>query len=184
MKKTFILSLISLFFLNCVCRNTEEGQMLINESNKAFFNDNSTRNKYITQEQLTIDSEFNGMQYSYSQSRNGAESCSYITYEKGIERLQIGNYIGEIKINVSSFGIELNNNTIYNRLYTSEFNISLDEIVEDITIADFYFENVIILKQLSNNESNHDIDTIIYSKTNGIEFILFEDGSWYKRLDE
>ena len=27
------------------------------------------------------------------------------------------------------------------------------------------------------------LGTLIYSKTNGIEFILFEDGTWYKRVE-
>ncbi|SRR5690606_17300152 len=39
------------------------------------------------------------------------------------------------------------------------------------------FENSI---KINGNLPNN---TLIYSKTNGIEFILFEDGTWYKRVE-
>lgn len=39
------------------------------------------------------------------------------------------------------------------------------------------FENSI---KIDGNLPNN---TLIYSKTNGIEFILFEDGTWYKRVE-
>ena len=39
------------------------------------------------------------------------------------------------------------------------------------------FENSI---EINGNVPNN---TLIYSKTNGIEFILFEDGTWYKRVE-
>ena len=43
------------------------------------------------------------------------------------------------------------------------------------------FTNAIIIDAYDTNGNVK--STLIYSKTNGIEFILFEDGTWYKRVE-
>ena len=56
--------------------------------------------------------------------------------------------------------------------------------LDDFTTTEFNgetYENAVLIKQsvLDDMPFGH----LVYSKTNGIEFILFEDGTWYKRVE-
>ncbi len=52
----------------------------------------------------------------------------------------------------------------------------------NITFNNINFENAVLFNTLP-NENGEITGSIIYSKTRGIEYILFKDGTWYKRVE-
>jgi len=58
-----------------------------------------------------------------------------------------------------------------------DYNKQIQEHLQNITIHGFEFQNVLIFEHCSKNSQ---INRIIYSTTNGIEFIEFNYGKWFK----
>ena len=56
----------------------------------------------------------------------------------------------------------------------------IDALTENIELAGFSFNNVIVFYNRDKKDI-WDIEKLIYSKENGVEFILFRNGNWYKR---
>ncbi len=83
----------------------------------------------------------------------------------------------------SSLSIQINNYVAYNVLSFYNSNESIfDNLTQNIELAGFTFSDVLILERNKQNSSSiWDIEKIVYTKTNGIEFILFKNGNWYKR---
>jgi hypothetical protein len=182
MKNIFFLILISFVLYSCKCEKTEVERYLLKNENKEYTNVNMRAIKYIDQDNNLIYSNFDGAKSILNEDRVGPEVCSYRTNEIVTENFIIGPYIGQALFLNEILGVSLYNDTERYNLNIQSFQANqYDNALQDITLQGYTFNNVLVLE----NSNEDDIySTIIYSKTNGIEFILFEDGSWYKRLDE
>lgn len=102
------------------------------------------------------------------------------------------------KINELSCFIKINNEEYHIMLskkdHNEKTNLSISQITEN-QIHNLSFINNITTDSFKNITFNGEVfdnaiklesynkSTLIYSKTSGIEFILFNDGSWYKRVE-
>jgi len=182
MKNIFFLILISFVLYSCKCEKTEVERYLLKNENKEYTNVNMRAIKYIDQDNNLIYSNFDGAKSILNEDRVGPEVCSYRTNEIVTENFVIGTYLGQIIFLNQALGIFLYNDTERYDFNIQDFQANqYDNALQDITLQGFTFDNVLVLENVVEGNSS---SKIIYSKTNGIEFILFEDGSWYKRLEE
>ena len=181
MKNAFFLLLISLFLHSCKCEREEVGRDLLITENKEYLNSNKRIVEYYNQDNVIVKASFDGAKSVISEDREGPEVCSYITTEKGEENFVFGPYSGQTLFKNTVLYIEL-----YNGVERNVFNLlnipdaKYDNALQNITLNGFSFNNVLVLEKVSEGGT---INKVIYSKTNGIEFILFEDGTWYKRVE-
>lgn len=181
MKKAILFLLFCM--AGCVCNNEELGRYMIDNSNKEYLKTNSETVSFKDQEGNTIVAEFEAANYYTQKDDVGPESCEYYTYEYGKRKFNLGKYHGEINMSDSSLSIQINNYVAYNVLSFYNSNESIfDNLTQNIELAGFTFSDVLILERNKQNSSSiWDIEKIVYTKTNGIEFILFKNGNWYKR---
>ncbi len=181
MKNAFFLLLISLLLYSCKCEREEVGRNLLITENKEYLNTNKRIVEYYNQDNVIVKANFDGAKTIISEDKEGPEVCSYITNEKATENFVFGSYSGTVFFYNTVLYIEL-----YNGVERNVFNLldipdaKYDNALQNITLNGFTFNNVLVFVKVSEGGS---INKIIYSKTNGIEFILFEDGTWYKRVE-
>ena len=181
MKKLLFLLLTSFIIYSCKCEREEVGRDLLITENKEYLNTNKRIVEYYNQDNVIVKASFDGAKSVISEDREGPEVCSYITTEKGEDNFVFGPYSGQTLFKNTVLYIEL-----YNGVERNVFNLlnipdaKYDNALQNITLNGFSFNNVLVLEKVSEGGS---INKIIYSKTNGIEFILFEDGTWYKRVE-
>lgn len=77
------------------------------------------------------------------------------------------------------FEIQSNGTTVLNPICSLNDEIEIQEQFQDITIQGSEYQNVLVIQSC---DSDSPISRIIYSTTNGIQFIEFESGKWW-RLD-
>ena len=181
MKKLLLLLLIPFVFHSCKCEREEVGKNLLITENKEYVNTNKRIVEYYNQDNVIVKANFDGAKTIISEDKEGPEVCSYITNEKATENFVFGSYSGTVFLYNTVLYIEL-----YNGVERNVFNLldipdaKYDNALQNITLNGFTFNNVLVFVKVSEGGS---INKIIYSKTNGIEFILFEDGTWYKRVE-
>ena len=181
MKKILFFLFTSFIIYSCKCEREEVGRNLLITENKEYLNTNKRTIEYHNQDNVIVKASFDGAKSVISEDREGPEVCSYITNEKGEENFVFGPYSGQTLFKNTILYIEL-----YNGVERNVFNLlnipdaKYDNALQNITLNGFSFNNVLVLEKVSEGGS---INKIIYSKTNGIEFILFEDGTWYKRVE-
>ena len=181
MKKLFFLLLTSLLLYSCKCEREEVGKNLLKSENREYLKTNKRNVEYLNEDSNVIDTRFDGAKIILTQVANGPEDCNYTTNEYAEENFVFGSYNGRIKYTNTDIVLEL-----YNGIERNVFNIlnisdaKYDNALQNITLNGFSFNNVLVLEKVSEGGS---FNKIIYSKTNGIEFILFEDGTWYKRVE-
>lgn len=106
--------------------------------------------------------------------------------------LRLNSILYYIEFNNFKYSISLDKSTITTTYLTIQEYVDNDVKksfirgikLEDFTTVEFngeIYENAVLIKQsvLGGETFRH----LVYSKTNGIEFILFEDGTWYKRVE-
>jgi len=180
MKKIFIFLLLAIITVSCKCEETvtvytltdQEKTIvpyLLNDAVKWKDNNNIIHNGSVVKN--TVD---------YSEGGSRGEDCNILKYNR---------LINIIEINEERYEIVLLKNTSIS-FYISRFKeekaqtfyptMSLNNF-STIEFNGETYENAILLKQsvLDGEPFGH----LVYSKTNGIEFILFEDGTWYKRVE-
>lgn len=181
MKNAFLLLLTSLFLYSCKCEREEVGRNLLIADNKEYLNTNKRTLEYYNQDNDIVKANFDGAKSVISEDKEGPEVCSYITNEKATESFVFGSYSGTALFNNNLLYIEL-----YNGVERNVFNLldipnaKYDNALQNVTLNEFSFNNILLLEKVSEGGS---INKIVYSKTNGIEFILFENGTWYKLLE-
>lgn len=181
MKKMILFCLFCI--IGCTCNNEELSKNLIDPINKEYLKANSEIVLFKNQNDTDILVQFESSSFVTSKEDVGPESCEYNTYECGKKIFTMGNYSGQILIDYnSSLSIQINDNADYNTLVLENPQEEhFDNLLNDIELSGFTFNNVLLLdKKIYKNGS---INKILYSKPNGIEFILFEDGTWYKRVE-
>jgi len=182
MKKIVLFVVAVINLVGCCKQGNEIGKEIIPEENKVYFNTSSKTVEYINQDDISEFLVFSGIIYSNYQEEIGADACDYRTYEEGEEYFNLNNYKIVLKITPFNFIVQ----TLQDEIVKEGFNLSyggqsLDNLLQNISINGFIFNDILILE--NHNEINPIIEKILYSKTHGIEFILFEDGTWYKRVE-
>lgn len=114
----------------------------------------------------------------YDVGGSGPEECDEVKYNRLNSHLKFNNFkylISISKSNIISLGIHEYINDKSTKYFTGD-----PKALKTIEFNGETYENAILLKQsvLDGEPFGH----MVYSKTNGIEFILFEDGTWYKRV--
>jgi|SRR5690606_19480396 len=116
----------------------------------------------------------------YSDGGGRGEDCNIIQHNRLINILEINSERYEIvlKKNTSiSFYISRYNNEVGQTFYPT---VQLNNFSTIEFNGDTY-ENALLLKE--SVLDGEPFGYLVYSKTNGIEFILFADGTWYKRVE-
>jgi len=183
MKKIFYF--ITMFsILSCQCNHDESGRYLIDSSDKAYLINYMNEIKYVDQNGVEITANFWNPRFYLEQSDIGMNACSYSTTEYGNQDIDVGNYNGTISLHHYPYlQIMLDDGVSQNYLkIMNQIDINLDHSLQNINIYGMEFQNVLVLEN-TNKDGTWNIDKILYSKTNGIEFILFADGTWYKRVE-
>lgn len=185
MKKSLfiILGIISCYSCTPECEPKENMSFLISETNKSYLNTNQRIITFIDQDAQTFQMKFNEGIISKEKIFQDEEECSYTTNEYGTQLFSLNNYKGKILLNNGSLLITVSDYVVHNSNEVYENGIyELDLLLKDITIEGFNFKNVLELNQTNNTEhAIWDIETILYSKDLGIEFILFRNGTWLKQ---
>lgn len=180
MKKMILLFSIMIFY-SCVCNNEEIGTRMIDIDNKEYLKNTFEKIPFVDQDGNTLIADFEIVNYYTVREDEGPESCEYVTYEYGKRKFIIGKYEGEFNIDYSNFYLSIHNYVASNYLFLEENTIEkIDALTENIELAGFSFNNVIVFYNRDKKDI-WDIEKLIYSKENGVEFILFRNGNWYKR---
>lgn len=180
MKKTILLFSVVLTY-GCVCDNEEVGTQMVDISNKEYLKSISEKIPFVDQDGKILIANFEAANYYTQREDMGPESCNYVTYEYGKRKFFIGKYEGEFNINYSNFYLSIHNYVASNYLFLGENTIEkIDALTQDVELAGFSFNNVIVFENRDKKDI-WDIEKMIYSKENGVEFILFKNGNWYKR---
>ena len=179
MKKIFIFLLLAVVAVGCKCEETltvfnltEEEKALIpyqlHQSVNWVDNNNITHNGSV----ITITED-------YDVGDNGPEECGVVKYNRLNSYLQFNNFKYLISIS-KDYSISFGIHELVNDKSTKYFTGNPKDF-KTIEFNGETYDNAILLKEsvLDDEPYGH----IVYSKTNGIEFILFEDGSWYKRIE-
>ena len=180
---TFLMTMfVMIFFVGCGCNNEELSKIIIDNNDKNYLKGSSENISFIDQDENNIIANLETVNYYTEQHEIGRDACEYNTYEYGNRVFKMGNYSGKISLEYNSnLSIQVNNNVDYNNLVLKNpQEVNFDNLLNDIELSGFTFNNVLVLEKVSEGGS---INKIVYSKTNGIEFILFEDGTWYKRVE-
>ena len=117
----------------------------------------------------------------FDEGGSRGEDCSRVQYNRLISYIQFNNYKYEILLEKRS---QTDVALVIQEYVDNTITKSFTGNPKDFTTIEFNgetYENAILLKQsvLDGEPFGH----LVYSKTNGIEFILFEDGTWYKRVE-
>lgn len=112
-------------------------------------------------------------------------NCSEIIYEKITAKIQLKNseffFITLTKNDLSTLFVISYTNDDTQKDYLTIYKDFSEIIFTNISFNNLNFENAVLLN--TRNENGEIVSNIVYSKTNGIEFILFADGTWYKRVE-
>lgn len=184
MKKQFILFLfVSYFFIGC-CNNPEIMTYRFNETEKEYvpYKLNETV-MFITSETETLKGSISEINARTETSDRG--NCTEIIYEKITSQIRLNNletfYITLTKSDLSTPFVISYTKDGFQMDYTTKYKDFSEIKFSNISFNNLSFENAILFN--THNENGEIISNIVYSKTNGIEFILFEDGTWYKRVE-
>ena|SRR5690554_4057438 len=183
MRKIFSILFLTIIIIGCRCENTETIYTLTDQEKSIIpyllqdtvrwnDNNNNTYNGIVT----------NSKEDYFFDSGIGEECIS----------LKFNYLLKDILINNIKYSVVLNKRDEYT-LHLSIQEYDNDKIIksfitsitlDSFTIIEFNgetYENAVLLKEsvLDGMPFGH----LIYSKTHGIEFILFEDGTWYKRVE-
>ena len=181
MKKIlYFITMFSIF--SCQCNHDESDRYLIDGSDKAYLINYMNDIKYVDQNGAEIIADFLNPRFYFEQDES-MSGCSYSTTEHGSQEVNIGNYNGIISLHHYPYlRIMLDDGVSQNYLIISnQKDINLDHSLQNIDIYGMEFQNVLVLEN-TNKYGAWNIEKILYSKTNGIEFILFADATWYKRV--
>lgn len=173
-----LLTVLSLY--SCRCENEEVGRSLLNDENRAYLNTHKRSVNYYNEKGLVTEARFNGAESVLHQETQGPEVCTYTTFEDGREHFVFGPYEGRVVYTGTTLLVELYKENERDVLNLFDFIKKYDERLQDVELSGFLFKDVLVLEKALDDGS---IDKLVLSKANGIEFILFDDGSWYKRSE-
>lgn len=182
MKKLFSIVFLLVFIISCTCNEEEVGRNMITNSNLEYCTSQANSFTFYNNNSEIFTANFSGKKLFLQRSNVNPESCNYTVNQYAEEDINIGNYNGKIRIDNTAIGITIENGQFSNELVLGINSHTIDDNLQDISINGFNFEDVLVIEN-NGRATPFNITKIIYSKTNGIEFILFEDGTWYKRVE-
>jgi len=183
MRKIFSILFLTITIISCKCEETETIYTLTNQEKSII--------PYLLQDTVRWSDNNNNI-------FNGIVTNSKEDYffDSGIGEecisLKLNYLMKDILINSTKYRVFLNKRDEHS-LHLSIQEYDNDKItksfIASITLNSFTtiefngetYENAVLLKEsvLDGESFGH----LVYSKTHGIEFILFEDGTWYKRVE-
>lgn len=124
--------------------------------------------------------------------RPGPESCAVTQYESAMNFLYFGALdllmrMELVKLEKPRFNIQItfDKQPGYSELFVPTcsfpFGAALEDQVIDTTVYGSEFENVLILKSCTPDTQ---IKQIFFSAENGVEFMEFADGNWWKFIEK
>jgi len=148
---------------------------------------------FVTNEGDTIFSRTDVVSFEVDDRRAGPESCRIFEFETGVSRigfpqtdifLPLNLRSGEDSRAFSNITVRSVDNVVGGR-YRLVCNddtdfVTYDSCFFDVTINDFSFINVLVFQNQSENSNE---ERIIFSLERGVEYIEFDDGTWFKILD-
>lgn len=186
------ITLILFLIISGCCKDEIVQSNKLNEFEKSLI-------PYISYQELTfIDNEGNTFiansqpkEIIIDTDREGPESCRLTEYEEETNFLNFpskdillklelrANYGTYFSLTVASESDNNNNNNNgrFDLACEGLFNLSIEERLTDLSINQFDFQNILVFQNCSEST---EIEQIIYSTINGIEFIEFSDGKWLK----
>jgi len=186
MKKIMLFLLLVFLFNSCEkeCVPHEYNRSLMTDASKEYLNVTKRNVSFLNQNQEEVIVSFEEGDISIKKVDAGDdEGCGYFTVENGEQALSFGNYKGRILIGSSSLDIQISNYVSSNLNVKETNGKEFNDVTESLELNGFNFTNVLVLPNINTDENSiWDINKIIYSKNNGIEFILFRDGKWLKQI--
>lgn len=182
------ITLLMIFFILLSCEKDcvpyEYNRILMTDVSKEYLNVAKRNVNFLNQNQEEVVISFEQGDISTKKVDAGDdEGCSYFTVENGEQALSFGNYKGRILIGSSTIEIQISNYASLNLNVKETNGKEFNDVTESVELNGFTFTNVLVLPNINTDENSiWDIDKIIYSKNNGIEFILFRDGKWLKQI--
>ena len=176
MKKLFSIVFLMVFIINCGCNETLTVFTLTQQEKDLVPYKLNDVVKWTDNNSTVYNGIVNEIKDKYSESE---KDCNTVKFNDLIHYIQFDDFKYSITIsksNIIRLGIHEYTNDQSTKYFTGNPN--------DFATVEFNgqtYENAILLKQsvLDDMPFGH----LVYSKTNGIEFILFEDGTWYKRIE-
>lgn len=184
--KKLALIITALVLVNCEkdCVPYEYNRTLMTDAGKEYLNVTKRDVKFLNQNQEEVVISFEQGDLSIKKIDAGDdEGCGYFTVESGEQALSFGNYKGRILIGSFTLDIQISNYVSSNLNVKETNGKEFNDVTESLVLNGFTFTNVLVLPNINTDENSiWDINKIIYSKNNGIEFILFRDGKWLKQI--
>ena len=176
MKKLFSIVFLIAFTVSCSCNETLT-VFTLNEQEKTIvpYKLNDTV-QWVDNKNATYKGIVNDVIDRYSEDKT---DCDRVKFNDLLHYIEFDNFkylITISKSNIIRLGIHEYANDKSTKYFTGNPN--------DFATVEFNgetYENAILLKQsvLDDMPFGH----LVFSKKNGIEFILFKDGTWYKRVE-
>lgn len=178
-----------LLLLGCNCKDEViVSSYRLNEFEKTLISYSvSDQLSFVSNEDDAISFSVVRKESEIEKQRHGPESCNFTEFEyefcyiasvyKGlVVKLDLmSSSINTFDIVVSSQSS--NNNGVFKLDCDTYYTETIEEKLTDITINQFEFQNVLVFQDCSEST---EIERIIYSADNGLEFVEFIDGNWLK----
>ena len=186
--KFYKLSLILYLVLSGCCKDEIVESESLDEFEKSLIPYTSFQDlNFIDDQGTTIIAASQPKESMFDTRRAGPESCRLFEYEREINSLnfQSLDILIRIELNNESFTdfflIVIREQSLPNEKFDLAceelFNLNIQERLKSLTVREFNFQNVLVFQNCSESA---EIVQIIYSPTNGIEFIEFNNGAWLK----
>lgn len=182
MKKLFSIVFIIVFTVSCGCDETLTVLNLTEQEKNIVPYKLNTAVKWVDNNNNVHNGIVNDIVDSYSEDKT---DCDKVKLNLLVHQMQFENFEYIIALykrstNETEFIIQEHvDNDIRNSFVKQQY-ITLDNFTT-IEFNGETYENAVLLKQKGSD--NTPFGHLVFSKTNGIEFILFEDGTWYKRVE-
>lgn len=181
MKNSYIILILLIIFTGC-CQNEIIQTSFLSESEKHIIPYTSFQNLNFVDDEGTI--------FTATTSPAENEIITEYVYPHGCEQKEVEILksslsipLKDLNINIELRADDRNSLSVLNSTYPygyacqSSYDYHIQELYMDITLYEFEFKNVILFEDCS---VGGEVERIIYSTTNGIEFIELTYGRWLK----
>lgn len=180
MKNIFSLIILAITITSCNCKETTTTYTLSNEEKNIVPYSLNETVKWAS----AVDT-VNGYIYNITDRYgDNGDNCNFIQNNTLLYYIKFTNFeYAIISTKIDNNTIELGAGEHINEIIKPYFVRSIN--LESFSTIEFNgetYHDAVLLKQSAATGAPY--GNMVFSKTNGIEFILFEDGSWYKRLEE
>lgn len=180
MKKIFSILFLMVLTISCKCEETLTVFTLTEEEKATIPHQLHQTVSWVDDKNITHNGSVITITEDYTEG-GGTEDCNRVQHNRLISYIQFNNFkygivLSKRNNSIISLGIHEYVNDNSTKYFTGD-----PSVFTTIEFNGETYENAILLKQsvLDDMPFGH----LVFSKTNGIEFILFADGTWYKRVD-